>query len=98
MRKNARFTHDTTNFGHDVRGKRFRTHETKNIEYKSNWRDKHLKYICGFANANGGKIYTLALKMMPLTIGSLLAHLKHIASSIKRYLSNRIYSSRHFGF
>ncbi len=57
MRKNARFTHDTTNFGHDVRGKRFRTHETKNIEYKSNWRDKHLKYICGFANANGGKIY-----------------------------------------
>ena len=32
-----------TKFGHDVRGKRFSTHETKNIEYKSNWRDKHLK-------------------------------------------------------
>ena len=46
-----------TNFGHDVSGKRFSTHETKNIEYKSNWRDKHLKWICGFANANGGKIY-----------------------------------------
>ena len=26
VRKNARFTHDMTNFGHDVRGKRFNTH------------------------------------------------------------------------
>jgi ATP-dependent DNA helicase RecG len=31
--------------------------ETQNIEYKSSWRDEYLKWICGFANANGGSIF-----------------------------------------
>lgn len=31
--------------------------ETQNIEYKSSWRDEYLKWICGFANANGGTIF-----------------------------------------
>lgn len=31
--------------------------ETQNIEFKSSWRDEYLKWICGFANANGGTIY-----------------------------------------
>ena len=31
--------------------------ESQNIEYKENWRDEYLKWVCGFANANGGKIY-----------------------------------------
>ena len=31
--------------------------ESQDIEYKSSWRDEHLKWICGFANANGGKLY-----------------------------------------
>ena len=31
--------------------------ETQNIEYKTKWRDEYLKWICGFANAKGGKIY-----------------------------------------
>lgn len=31
--------------------------EKQNIEYKKSWRDEYLKWICGFANANGGKIY-----------------------------------------
>lgn len=31
--------------------------EGQNIEYKENWRDEYLKWICGFANANGGRIY-----------------------------------------
>ncbi len=31
--------------------------ETQNIEYKSSWRDEYLKWICGFANANGGAIF-----------------------------------------
>lgn len=31
--------------------------ESQNIEYKSNWRDEYLKWVCGFANANGGKLY-----------------------------------------
>ncbi|HET8810347.1 MAG TPA: ATP-binding protein [Flavobacteriaceae bacterium] len=31
--------------------------ETQNTEYKSTWRDEYLKWICGFANANGGNIF-----------------------------------------
>lgn len=31
--------------------------EHQNIEWKENWRDEYLKWICGFANAQGGKIY-----------------------------------------
>lgn len=31
--------------------------ESQNIEFKSGWRDEFLKWICGFANANGGKLY-----------------------------------------
>ena len=31
--------------------------ETQNIEYKESWRDEYLKWICGFANAQGGTIY-----------------------------------------
>jgi ATP-dependent DNA helicase RecG len=30
--------------------------EDQNIEYKQSWRDDHLKIICGFANAKGGKL------------------------------------------
>jgi len=30
--------------------------ESQNIEWKENWKDEYLKWICGFANANGGKI------------------------------------------
>ena len=33
------------------------TQESHNIEYKSSWRDEYLKWICGFANAQGGKLY-----------------------------------------
>jgi ATP-dependent DNA helicase RecG len=31
--------------------------ENQNIEYKSAWRDEYLRWICGFANANGGVLY-----------------------------------------
>lgn len=31
--------------------------EDQNIEYKKSWRDEYLKWICGFANAQGGKLY-----------------------------------------
>jgi len=30
--------------------------ESQNIEWKESWRDEYLKWICGFANAKGGKI------------------------------------------
>ncbi len=31
--------------------------EQHNIEWKESWRDEYLKWICGFANAQGGKLY-----------------------------------------
>lgn len=31
--------------------------ENQNIEWKESWRDEYLKWICGFANAQGGRIY-----------------------------------------
>jgi ATP-dependent DNA helicase RecG len=31
--------------------------ENQNIEYKSSWHDDYLKWICGFANAQGGRVY-----------------------------------------
>lgn len=33
------------------------TSESQNIEYKLTWRDEYLKWICGFANADGGTIF-----------------------------------------
>ncbi|MDR3046976.1 MAG: putative DNA binding domain-containing protein [Bacteroidales bacterium] len=31
--------------------------EQQNIEYKSSWHDDYLKWVCGFANAQGGTLY-----------------------------------------
>src|ERR1035437_8693610 len=31
--------------------------EKQNIEYKQSWRDEYLKWLCGFANAQGGRIF-----------------------------------------
>lgn len=31
--------------------------EQQNIEFKQSWHDDYLKWVCGFANANGGIIY-----------------------------------------
>ena len=31
--------------------------EKQNIEWKVSWRDEYLKWICGFANAKGGKLF-----------------------------------------
>jgi ATP-dependent DNA helicase RecG len=31
--------------------------EQQNIEFKSSWHEDYLKWICGFANAQGGRIY-----------------------------------------
>lgn len=31
--------------------------ENQNTEYKEVWRDEYLKWICGFANAQGGTMY-----------------------------------------
>ena len=31
--------------------------ESQNIEHKESWRDEYLKWISGYANAQGGKIF-----------------------------------------
>ena len=31
--------------------------ENQNIEYKESWRDEYVKWLCGFANAQGGQLY-----------------------------------------
>lgn len=31
--------------------------ESQNIEYKQSWHEDYLKWICGFANAQGGIIF-----------------------------------------
>ncbi len=30
--------------------------ESQDLEWKESWRDEYLKWICGFANAQGGSI------------------------------------------
>lgn len=31
--------------------------EKQDIEYKESWRDDYLKWLCGYANASGGKLF-----------------------------------------
>jgi len=31
--------------------------EDQNVEYKKSWQDEYLKWICGFANADGGRMF-----------------------------------------
>src|SRR5574344_1210331 len=37
--------------------KKIAEQENQNTEWKKSWRDEYFKLICGFANAQGGKIY-----------------------------------------
>ena len=40
-----------------MEGDAFKVAESQNVEWKESWRDEYLKWICGFANAQGGTIY-----------------------------------------
>ncbi|MCL2073071.1 MAG: hypothetical protein FWH18_04055 [Marinilabiliaceae bacterium] len=42
--------------------------EQQNIEYKTSWHEEYLDWICGFANAQGDKIYIGKDKMKNLCI------------------------------
>ncbi len=33
-----------------------RMKEDQSIEWKQNWRDEYLRWVCGFANAQGGRL------------------------------------------
>ena len=46
--------------------------ENQNIEWKESWHDDYLKWICGFANAQGGKMYCYRNTPQYLTIQPLL--------------------------
>ena len=35
------------------------TSESQNIEWKQSWHDDYLKWICGFANAQGNRLQEL---------------------------------------
>ena len=37
--------------------KAFIMEENQNIDYKRIWKDEYLQWICGFANAQGGKLF-----------------------------------------
>ena len=36
---------------------KIKARESQNVEYKSNWHDKYLEWISGFANAQGAVMY-----------------------------------------
>lgn len=36
---------------------KIRPRESQNVEYKRSWQDEYLKWICGFANAQGAVMY-----------------------------------------
>ena len=36
---------------------KIRPKECQNVEYKRSWQDEYLKWICGFANAQGAVMY-----------------------------------------
>jgi len=48
--------------------------ETQNIEWKESWRDEYFKWVCGDANAQGGKLFIgvdddcIALKKVTLPL------------------------------
>jgi len=59
--------------------------ETQNIEYKENWRDEYLKWVCGFANAQGGNIY-IGLKDDGRVVG--IANSKKLMEDIPNKIRN----------
>ena len=42
--------------------------ESQNVEFKSIWKDEYLRQICGFTNANGGKMF-IGLNDQGLVVG-----------------------------
>jgi len=46
--------------------------ESQNIEWKENWNDSYLEWICGFANAQGGNIYILVSMIKVSSVVSII--------------------------
>lgn len=57
--------------------------EAQNIEYKRIWKDEYLKWVSGFANAHGGKIYIgIDDDMSVVGVSKLHEHLEEIPNKI----------------
>ena len=37
--------------------------ENQNIEWKESWREEYFKWVCGFANAQGGRLFIGKVKV-----------------------------------
>jgi ATP-dependent DNA helicase RecG len=61
--------------------------ESQNIEYKSSWHDDYLDWICGFANAQGGRIY-IGIDDMGNVIG--VADYKDLMEKIPNKIKNQL--------
>jgi len=61
--------------------------ETQNIEYKESWRDEYLKWVTGFANADGGVLY-IGKDDAGATIG--LAKTKKLMEDIPNKIRNAL--------
>ena len=61
--------------------------ESQNTEYKSAWHDEYLDWVCGFANAQGGKIY-IGKDDNGKTIG--LSNYKTLMESIPNKIKNQL--------
>lgn len=59
--------------------------EQQNVEYKESWRDEYLKWVCGFANAQGGTIY-IGLNDHGQVIG--LANSRRLLEDIPNKINN----------
>lgn len=61
--------------------------ETQNIEWKENWRDEYLKWICGFANADGGLLVIgRNNKGMPVGVSNVRKLLEDLPNKIRDVL------------
>ncbi len=58
--------------------------ESQTIEYKESWRDEYLKWICGFANAQGGTLY-LGINDQQRVVG--IAHSKQLMEQIPNMIT-----------
>lgn len=55
--------------------------EQQNVEWKAEWKEEYLKWICGFANAQGGKIY-IGKDDKGETVGVNIAYMDEIHGSL----------------
>ena len=61
--------------------------ECQNIEYKESWRDEYLKWLCGFANAQGemAKAAKVSVPSIKRAVKILLESGKIVRKGGKRY-------------